>query len=468
MLKRVVILVLAFALFAMSVNAFQFSAVIDHPEKITKITEAATFELVLTHDSATDEKFELYSPDVEWDVTTTPARPITVPHGQATTVLIHVRPLYVTTGFYAVTLTIRHVASGQLERKTIIVGVESKNYVPGQYVPALRLKTNVLSQVDPREPVVITVDLSNGNPRNLQNITFKIHSNLLNAEIVEDLPGLERKQLVIPIRLPATTPPQHDVLRVTGLVQDGDTVIPFDAEPVEYDAAAEKSSFLKTDTIYTLTNTGNNRKSTEFALKSNPIAGWFTSSEPQSHTITRADGTYDAWDITLNVGEQTTIRVTTNYRPLLIIILIFGFAVGCYYVFRSPLVVRKSAVVIAAKEGGMSELKVLIEVSNRSARAIKQLKIIDKVPHIAEVASEFDVGTMRPTSVKQLPNKGTLITWHIDELDAGEERVITYKIRSKLSILGQMRLPIAMTHFETSHGNHRRTKSNISQIGFGN
>ena len=126
---------------------------------------------------------------------------------------------------------------------------------------------------------------------------------------------------------------------------------------------------------------------------------------------------------------------------------------------------RKTATVIATKEGGISELKVIIEIINRSKKQIKHVKIIDNVPRIAELAKEYDVGTVKPDKVVQHERKGTLVKWSLDEVDPGEERVISYKVKSKLSILGGVTLPSAAAKFE--FGKRQRTaNSNTPVIGF--
>lgn len=476
MSKRLLFVVLLAGLCATtSVSALSFTAELNASQASTRIGQSASYLVTITHDSAVPERFDIYSPDVEWDISTDILRPVEVAAGTPRDIKLFVKPLYATPGYYAIPLTIRSASSGELVKKTIVIGVQPKDYVPGQYVPAVRLKPDVVRAADPREPVTVTINVTNGNARNLKNITFTVRSNLLNVETRSDLPGLERKQLVFPVKLPALTAPQKDTLRVTALVQDGDQVIPFTAEPVDFEiveygeissAIVEQSGFLRSERVYTLENTGNAQKTKEFALKTSLFPSWFTTSTPAARSVVRPDGLYDAWDVRLGVGEKTTIRIVTNYRPLVFVFGVLLLAITAYYVFRSPLIVRKSAVVIAAKEGGMSELKVLIEVSNRSAKPVKNVNVLDKVPHIAEVSHDFDVGTLRPSKVTHLPNKGTLIKWTLDELDGGEERVITYRIHSKLSILGQMRLPVAVTKFHT--GRHeRKTKSNISQIGFG-
>jgi hypothetical protein len=478
MAKRVLqtILLLATVLALASVAfAFEFHVDIQPSEASTKIGQSANYTLTISHDSQKTESFDIYSPDVEWDITTDVLRPVAVAKGETKIVKLMVRPLYATPGYYAFALHVRHAGTGDLIKNVIIIGVQPKNYVPGQYTPAVRITPVIAPSVDPREPIVVTLNVNNANNRDLKTVAFKIRSNLLNTDTIINLNGLEKKQLVFPIRIPADTPPQKDTLRVTALVPDGDEIIPFTAEPVDYavmeygeiaSSVAEKDTFLKREWVYTLTNNGNAPKTTEYKLRSNFFQSWFTTA-PGSHEIKLADGRYNAWDISLGVGEHTTVAVTTNYRPLLIIFLIVAVALGAYYLFRSPLVVRKSAVVIAAREGGMSELKVLIEVSNRSGRPVKNVQVLDKVPHIASVVRDFDVGTIRPVKIAHDDKKGTLMKWAFEELDAGEERVIAYKIRSKLSILGQMRLPVSVTKCETSPGHERRTKSNISQIGFG-
>ncbi|MBW2986276.1 hypothetical protein KY333_02810, partial [Candidatus Woesearchaeota archaeon] len=154
-----------------------------------------------------------------------------------------------------------------------------------------------------------------------------------------------------------------------------------------------------------------------------------------------------------------------NFQPILIISIAILIILISYFVFRSPVVMRKTATVIATKEGGISELKIIIEIINRSKKQIKHVKIIDNVPRIAELAKEYDVGTVKPDKVVQHERKGTLVKWSLDEVDPGEERVISYKVKSKLSILGGVTLPSAAAKFDVGK-RHRTANSNTPVIGF--
>ena len=133
---------------------------------------------------------------------------------------------------------------------------------------------------------------------------------------------------------------------------------------------------------------------------------------------------------------------------------------------RSPVLVHKSATVLATKEGGISELKVLIVVKNRTGKELKNVAIIDKVPHIADVLKDFEMGTLHPIKVLKHEKKGTLIKWGVKEFDAFEERVLAYKIKTRLSVLGEFKLPVVVVKFETLTGARRSTHSNtVSIIG---
>ena len=68
------------------------------------------------------------------------------------------------------------------------------------------------------------------------------------------------------------------------------------------------------------------------------------------------------------------------------------------------------------------------------------IEIVDKIPNIADLEKGLSIGTLHPTKILKHERKGTIIKWLIEQLDAGDERVISYKIKSHLSILGEFRL----------------------------
>ena len=118
-------------------------------------------------------------------------------------------------------------------------------------------------------------------------------------------------------------------------------------------------------------------------------------------------------------------------------------AIVLYFVFRSPLVVRKSVANVAMSEGGISQIKVVVRVKNRASKPIADIEVMDNVPHIADVQRELEIGSIQPHAILKHPKKGLMIRWNVENLEAGEERVLSYKMKSRLSILGEFNLQAA-------------------------
>lgn len=115
------------------------------------------------------------------------------------------------------------------------------------------------------------------------------------------------------------------------------------------------------------------------------------------------------------------------------------------------------------RDGGIARFKIVLQVKNRSKKNIESISIIDKIPDIADYEKEGNVGSLQPVKVVQT-KKGIIAKWIINNLDREEETVITYNIRSRLSILGNMPLPIALAKFEDKKGNVKRSYSNKAEI----
>lgn len=73
--------------------------------------------------------------------------------------------------------------------------------------------------------------------------------------------------------------------------------------------------------------------------------------------------------------------------------------------------------------------------------------------------------TLRPVNIVKHDRKGTIVKWSIEKMAPGEQRIITYKIKSKLSILGGVTLPVAVAKFDAA-GRKRTTSSNAPLVGF--
>jgi len=436
-----------------------------------RMDEVAEYQLTITNHLETEANFEIYSPDVEWDVTVVPVsdRVMTVPAGESKTATVQIRPLYVNPGRYGVVLNVRLSGRDMLIRSYAMVGVVGLNQPTEEYLPAIRSTIVMDKAVDPRDNVTVKIELENQNRRDIEEMDIKLRSNVINAEYKTGIDPLEKKFVAIRVPVDALTRPQKDVLRVLIFTTAaGQTyqyeATPFEFEIVQYGGIEEEESvekeFLKTKKTLNLVNRGNGDVADVYKIKRSFFTGIFTSFDPAPQKVEEEGVKYNGWTLSLSPNEKATITITTSYRVPFGIVCIIAAAVLLYFLLRSPVVVHKSATVLATSEGGISEIKVLIVVKNRAPAALKKVMIIDKVPHIAEVAREFEMGTLHPTKVFRHEKKGTLIKWELKELDKFEERVLAYKIKSRLSVLGEFKLPVTVVR----HAAGKRTRAAHSNV----
>lgn len=126
---------------------------------------------------------------------------------------------------------------------------------------------------------------------------------------------------------------------------------------------------------------------------------------------------------------------------------------------------RKEANNITKKEGGIFSLKVVLHIKNRSNKKIEDIELREVIPNIASIEKDISIGTLRPSKILRHEKKGSIIKWDIDHLDVGEERVLSYKIKARLPILGELGLSASVAKFKynkkdnTAHSNRVNVSS---------
>ena len=95
-------------------------------------------------------------------------------------------------------------------------------------------------------------------------------------------------------------------------------------------------------------------------------------------------------------------------------------------------------------EGGISKIKIVLEIKSISKKPIKNLTVVDYIPNISDISKEFIEGTLRPSQMLLHKKKGTILT------------------HSKLSIIGNFRLPRAKVIFKR---NKKEVHSYSNSVG---
>jgi len=359
--------------------------------------------------------------------------------------------------------------------KSLKTNLSEKIYVPiylksgklsGEYPPTVTLNAEIPDKINPKETMRIIVDLKNRNMLNITEMKIKLSSIIINHETTTSLGPLEEKRIIITYSFDPMEPPKKDTVTLN-LYVDGNSIRTIEDIPIEiisYSDIIKKSemekSFLKTEEKITYTNDGNVRKQETLKIEMGFLKDIVTSTNPKTYVLKENGKRYRALDVNLKPGAKTEIMVVKNFRTLVSTIIIAIVLLILYSVFRSDVVVKKKAVILSTKEGGITEMKVIMNVKNRTAKLVRNVAIIDNVPNIADIQKEFQIGTLKPTKIVTHEKKGNLIKWNVELLDKYEERIITYKIVSKLIILGNFKLPPAVIKYENEKGKDVITHSN--------
>jgi len=359
--------------------------------------------------------------------------------------------------------------------KSFKTNLSEKIYIPiylksgklaGEYPPTVTLNVNIPDKINPKETTKITIDLKNRNILNITDMKIKLSSILVNKETITTLGPLEEKTIIVTYSFDPLEPPKKDTVTLN-LYVDGNSIRTIEDIPIEIISYSDiikksemKESFLKTEEKITYTNDGNVRKQKTLKIEIGFFKDIVTSTNPKTYVLKEDGKRYRALDVDLKPGAKTEIIVIKNFRLLVSIIIIAIVLWILYSIFRSDVVVRKNAVILGTKEGGITEMKVIMNVKNRTAKLVRNVAIIDNVPNIADIQKEFQIGTLKPTKIVTHEKKGNLIKWNVELFEKYEERIITYKVRSKLSILGKFKLPPAVIKYENEKGKDVITHSN--------
>ena len=143
--------------------------------------------------------------------------------------------------------------------------------------------------------------------------------------------------------------------------------------------------------------------------------------------------------ISVPVGEEVTYKYDISYVPLaaaLVLIALALIMLGFYY--STPYKLVKSVTV--QKKGKEKFIGIQLALKNKTGKKQKNIMIEDYVPIPLVVSREF--GTMSPTAIRKQKDKLAL-TWKFDELQPREERMLSYKMKSKLEVDGKIGIPAA-------------------------
>lgn len=456
LLTLIILLVCSIAAHAVDVDVTPVTDVIT-------LQETASFDITLSDELGGE--YRIYYGGVEWDI-----RPQTVSliEGESKTISLDARPLYVNPGQHGVPISIRSQDTSNVQRVDLLINVRSES--SSSYLPSVNVRVNMPEQISPVSALPVRVELTNGNPLNLSEIKFNIDSDYFTHEEIVSLGPTTKtteSSLVIEelFELPDTLEPQTIAIKFSLVVNDQTIYLGQKSLVIRSHTPAftvdvqERGGFFKYVDTITLTNEGNVVQSESFKQPISMLKALVTSETPEAAVLKEDGSRYQLWLVELGPGESQVIQVTRNYRAFILTILLIVLGVAGYLLMKSPLVILKRALVTQTEEGGINMLKVHITLRNNSGKALKDAVIYDTIPHLANYFKEDTMGSLLPSKILKNEKKGTLVKFDVGDIDAYEERIITYRIQTQLNILGGLILPEATGRFKTQSGRERRTKS---------
>lgn len=460
--KRWILFLITLVISSLSVYATSFEIEAIPIKEDIEIQESAEYQLKITNYHNKEQSLRIYSLDYPtWDVQTDPIiNPITVSlkPGDSETLDLVVRPLdyqNILRGPHFINLKVRSKETNEAMNVPLKVVITSRDYLIQGYVPTVLPNIIVPSEVDPRDEIDISITLNNQNIINYSKLRIDIDSTKeeLKDTINVELGPLEDKTFNINKKLDDLNIPEKVEVTVS-VYRDEDNreivkPVTIPIEILEYSWKEEGEivkKFLRTEKAYRYYS-NNPDYMEEVRIESSFFKALFSTTEPKAKLLKDGLKRYFIWDVTLDENNSMEIKIVESYRMLFVALILIIVLVVVYFFMRSPVVIEKHVTEITRRDGGIDKMKIILTIKNRSNKKIHAVELFEILPNLVDLEPDLCIGTMKPDKIYHHDKKGYKIKWNIESLEVGEERVLSYKIKSKLPIIGGLSLPIAMSNF---------------------
>lgn len=378
------------------------------------------------------------------------------------------------TGTHEIKLQIRPKDDSVMKEQAFLITIPEES--ERVYEPAIKTVVTMDEEFDPRDELRMSIKLKNQNPLNVKDLVVRIRSDskdgpqLLNEEYTTSLKPVgengDEKTIIVTKELDDRMEPVNDTIRVT-LVYEGEiiepTIPPEKISITSYSEIIEEKDvdekFLRKTTAVSYINDGNVRDSGASRIPTNWFKNLFTETSPEARIIKDEAGMFYYYEYHLKPDETFSYKISTNYIPAAVIVTLVILIFLAYFIFRSPIIIKKTIRNVHKSSDGLAVVKVQLQIKNRSAMTLEEIRVMDKIPSIAELVKVFHIGTLEPSKITSHEKSGTSLKWEIDEIERFEERLIVYKIKTKLAVVGGFTLPPMVVRFKTPRGEIRRVRS---------
>ena len=306
--------------------------------------------------------------------------------------------------------------------------------------------------ITPGREEIIPVMLKNNANLDFEKLDIFYTSPIFNAEDTVSLKELEEKEISLTFFIdPITIVGEYSlIVRVfeNGKIK-GSKNFPFiiGVNPDLREVEESKHQFLVNKIEIVRENEGNTIISKTVKYPINYIQYLFTKTSPKGELVIINGQRMYQWVFEITPGDIYRIEIVTDYRTpfftfvgILIIIALF------FYFKQKNVKIKKSVFKVHEPRDvqGVTELKILLRVKNRTHKEMYHVRVIDLLPRAIKL--DMDFGTLKPVKIEE-GSVGMRLLWELDKLDPGDERVFTYKIKTNLPIEGKFTLPAAVAQY---------------------
>lgn len=306
--------------------------------------------------------------------------------------------------------------------------------------------------------------IENTEDVNIENLSVEISSVLFEDERVVDLGPNERLELSIMVDANKLKKTNAGVYIMTAtfdtsfgeVVVDGNLYL---GEKKGITSTEDNSGLLIRTHTVTKVNTGNVVESISTYATQDIFSRFFTTFNEEPDLVER-DGlmvTYTWIEERLDPAEVYVVKMKTNYAlPFLVIVGLTALFLWTKKVSESKVEIKKRVSHVRTKTGEFA-LRIILEVNAK--KAVENVKLVDRVPAMVKIYNKFD----EENKPDRVSSKSRSLHWDIGEMKAGEVKLYSYIVYSKVGIVGKFVLPEARASFEKDD---RVYRSNSSKVYF--
>ena len=178
----------------------------------------------------------------------------------------------------------------------------------------------------------------------------------------------------------------------------------------------------------------------------------FTTLSPDPVQVTKQGlGVTYLWTKQLAPAETLSVTMTTNYTfPFIALVIVIAAAGLAWLAFWKPLAITKRVHFVRTRGG---EFALKITLSLKAHKNLQNVMLHDHIPHTMQLYHQFGI---KPHTIDEQNRR---LSWQLGHLNAGETRVFSYVVYSKMRVVGNFHLPMA-TATATVNGKPLHVSSN--------